>query len=126
MDDFLRATLAKHAEVTEYAFREVHKMLGIPLKVGKEDMGERLPVLGHILAATPEWVGLAVEAERQGELTTDLQQATRQGLQRQEPKQQGGRLTVASEASHGRVGRAHTSAVINARTRPATGPVITT
>ena len=37
----------------------------------------------------------------------------------------GGRLISVSETSHSRVGRAYTSAIINARNRPPTGPVAT-
>ena len=46
------------------AFRRVHGFIGIPLKVGKEDVSQRIEALGHIIAAQQLWAGLRMTDKR--------------------------------------------------------------
>ena len=51
VDDFLRVSIRKWAVLQELAFRELHALIGIPLKVGKEDVGQCVQALGHLISA---------------------------------------------------------------------------
>jgi len=64
VDDFLRCSIRKWASSQEIAFRGVHGFIGIPLKVGKEDVSQCIEVLGHIISAQALWAGLRMTDKR--------------------------------------------------------------
>ena len=107
VDDFMRAAPKRFAALLQWIFKEVHDMLGIPLK-SEKDQGPsaRLQVLGMEVAATSLWSGLRLTSKRREELRIAVKTALRtKHLSAREAQRLGGQLGFASGAFFGRVGR---------------------
>ena len=89
-------------------FKEVHEILGIPLKAEKnQGPAARLDLLGMEIAATSLWSGLRLTPKRRAGLQTAVDSALRaRHLSAREAQRLGGQLSFASGAFFGRVGRA--------------------
>ena len=58
VDDFLRCVPKKYAAICEDALQRVHKMLGIPLKAGKDKVAARVEALGTELISSQHVVAI--------------------------------------------------------------------
>ena len=108
VDDFMRAAPRRHAALMQWIFKEVHEILGIPLKAEKnQGPAARLDLLGMEIAATSLWSGLRLTPKRRADLQTAVDSALRaRHLSAREAQRLGGQLSFASGAFFGRVGRA--------------------
>ena len=107
VDDFMRAAPKRFAALLQWIFKEVHAMLGIPLK-GEKNQGPsaRLELLGMEIAATSLWSGLRLTCKRKEDLRVAVNTALRtKHLSAREAQRLGGQLGFASSAFFGRVGR---------------------
>jgi hypothetical protein len=113
VDDFHRASPARWAALHEWVFHELHTMLGIPLKEGKnQGPAAVLDLLGLDVISTQRWAGLRLTAKRRAALSDDVDAALRaQRLSKRDAARLGGQLGFATSAMFGRIGRAYTSPV---------------
>ncbi len=115
VDDFLRVVPRAYAAACEDAFQRVHRILGIPLKLGKAEVSERIDALGHTLVASTGWTAMYVSDKRRNKLLARLERVRRTGFRPKEPRELGGELSFAAEACHGRCGRTFAVAVQQAK-----------
>lgn len=107
MDDFFRAAPKKFAPVQQWAFIELHRILGIPLKQEKgHGPAPRLDVLGLEVVCAEDWCGVKLTNKRRANLLDAVTAALRrERLPRREAQRLGGQLGFATSALFGRVGR---------------------
>ena len=72
------------AAAQEDAFRRIHKLLGIPLKIGKGDLCRTIVALGHQIAATSEWAGLKMSEQRRTSVLKRIRNALSTGFKNSE------------------------------------------
>ena len=101
--------------MAEDFFVRLHKLLGIPLKEGKDAAGCKLNALGHNVVCTQQGVSLAHTKEREDSLLEAVRKATRHGFETVKASQGlSGRLGFAAEAAYGRIGRAFVRTILSA------------
>ena len=107
MDDFFRVAPKKFAPVQQWAFTELHNILGIPLKQEKgHGPSPRLEILGLEVVCAPDWCGVKLTEKRRANLLDAVTVALRrERLPRREAQRLGGQLGFATSALFGRVGR---------------------
>ena len=113
VDDFHRASPARWAALHEWVFQELHAMLGIPLKDGKnQGPAAVLDLLGLDVISTGHWAGLRLTAKRRDDLAADVDSALRaRRLSRRDAARLGGQMGFATTAMFGRIGRVYASNV---------------
>ena len=109
VDDFMRGSPRRWAALLQWIFKEVHCMLGIPLKDEKnQGPAARLEVLGMEIAATSQWAALRLTDARRETLQAAVDGALRaRALSTRDAQRLGGQLGFASTGLFGRVGRAY-------------------
>jgi hypothetical protein len=118
VDDFLRVPPEKWAVIQEIAFRRVHRILGIPLKVGKEDLGRCLQALGHEIAATALWAGLRMTDKRREAVLLKISHSLAHGFKELEIQVLAGHLDFALLATAGKASRAFAHTIYDAKEGP--------
>ena len=102
VDDFLRCSIRKWANSQEMAFRRVHGFIGIPLKVGKEDVSQCIEALGHIISAQALWAGLRMTEKRRESVLSRVSSALLKGFEDKEVEEITGHLNFALMATAGK------------------------
>ena len=102
VDDFLRVSIRKWAVLQGLAFRELHALIGIPLKVGKEDEGQCAQALGHLISAQALWAGLRMTDKRQESVLLRVSTALQKGFASKEIEELTGHLNFALIATSSR------------------------
>ncbi len=108
LNDFFGATPRCFSAVIQWAFEDIHGMLGIPLKVEKgSGPASVLQPLGLEVAAALLWSGVRLTQDRRTSLLHCIELALRQQhLTCRDASQLGGQLQFATSALFGHVGRA--------------------
>ena len=73
VDDFLRCVPRCNAAICEDAFQRVHRILGIPLKTGKDKVAARVEALGGVLVSGSNIVAIRTTDERSTLLRKDIE-----------------------------------------------------
>ena len=102
VDNLLRCSVRKWASAQEIAFRRVHGFIGIPLKVGKEDVSQCIEALGHITAAQQLWAGLRMTDKRRESVLLRVSTALVKGLGAKEVEEITGHPNFALMATAGK------------------------
>ena len=102
VDDFLRVSIRKWAILQELAFRELHSLIGLPLKVGKEDVGQCAQALGHLISAQALWAGLRMTDKRRESVLLRVPTALQKGFVGKEIEEFTGHLNFAPMATSSR------------------------
>ena len=106
VDDFLRVSPLVFAHLHEIVFQQVHRMVGIPLKKGKDQVARSIEPLGHVAAGSTQWVGLQLTHARAEKVTSKISHALKHGFEGKEVSKLAGDLQFALVATLGRAGKA--------------------
>ena len=110
-DFFFRASPGRWAALHEWVFQEVHSMLGVPLKLEKnQGPAAALDLLGLEVVSAPRWAGLRLTDKRLADLAEEVDTALRaRRLSRWDAARVGGQTGFATTAMFGNIGRVYCS-----------------
>lgn len=111
VDDFLKVERQNWAAAKENAFRRVHKLLGIPFKIGKGHSCRKIVALGHQIAATQDWAGLKQIEQCRTNVLQKISTSSSTGFKDPELPELAGHTNFGLQAVSGKAARTYARTV---------------